>query len=433
MSRFKRIQNNKLLKQTITYSLSDGLSRAIPFAVMPILAFYLDPSEFGIASNFMVFMTLISSLMGFSTYSYYSVHYYNIEEARKKKLAFNLITTNVFAFFLCLLLPLFFGNQFEEIYFIPLFWQLLGVLMGLTQLIFDLFTTYLRLQEKPKLFLRYKTISTLLSSVLSLVFVIGFKWSWEGRVLALVLTSVSLSLLSVYIFRKNGMFNAKFDLLEIKSIVKYGFPLIPHKVSSSIVRGVERGAITRFGSINDTGLFAFAQTMTSVLQMFSVAFLNAFSPHVYKQLSEDTCKKDIQSAVKRGLVRNTYFVLGLFGVILILVYLSLTVLISAVFTQEYASSIAYLPFFFLAAFFGFAYNLVSVYIFYSKKVRYFGLVSVAVGLSSVILNIMVIKQYGATGAAYTVVLTSMLKFVASGIYSQKVFPMPWIISNWLTN
>ena len=330
-----RLKKNRLIGQTITYAMSDGLSRAIPFAIMPILAMYLSPDEFGIASNFIIFVSLVSAIIGLNTESYYAVEYYNVNEAKKVKLAFNLILTNTLAFFMCLILPIFLGRQFEIYFFIPIFWQFLAVLMGLFQLIIELLSTYLRLEEKTKLYLRFKLLASSLSAALSLLFVVVFKWSWEGRVLALLSVSVIISILSIYIFSKNGMFKLIWDPKEIKNIVKYGFPLIPHKLSTWVQGGVESALITKNQGIYNTGLYSFAQNMATVMNLFSQSFTSAFSPYVYKQLSID--QKTVESAIqmKMALIKKTYLALIAFGILLFTSYFVLIFFIKLLFNDEY--------------------------------------------------------------------------------------------------
>ena len=53
-----------LVKETFVYTLTDVIGKAMSFILLPIVSFFLPPSELGIATNFTVLTSLIILLAG---------------------------------------------------------------------------------------------------------------------------------------------------------------------------------------------------------------------------------------------------------------------------------------------------------------------------------------------------------------------------------
>ena len=55
-----RLLKHPLLKSSLIYTLSDAINKAVPFLVLPILSYYLLPSDYGIVANYGVLLSVIS-------------------------------------------------------------------------------------------------------------------------------------------------------------------------------------------------------------------------------------------------------------------------------------------------------------------------------------------------------------------------------------
>jgi O-antigen/teichoic acid export membrane protein len=417
---------NPILKNFISYVVTDGVARAMPFLVMPILALYLSTEEFGIASNFLVFTQLIGAIIGLSTYSYLSVEYYKTDVNERKGLIGNLVLLNFGIFCICALIIPFLSSYFETWFFIVLQWQLLGCLMMFFTSITELLVTYLRLEEKIKQYRRYQLLRSFLSAVLSLIFVVLLGLSWQGRVLGLVITSFLVFIFAVVVFKKAGLLTMEIDINRLKKSVYFGIPLLPHKLSNWITKGFERILITSKVSISETGVFAFGSNFTSALTLIISSFFGAFSPFVYKKLSAEIQTEEGLYKQKTNILKTVYLSIVAFAIILILAYFVLFGAIILLFNEEYQEALKYIPFFLVAVFFRFFYNHFSLYVFYSKKVKWLGAITISVGIFQALIMIPLVTKFQGMGAAYAAVIGAILKSTMVGFYSNKVYPMPWL-------
>jgi O-antigen/teichoic acid export membrane protein len=417
---------NPLIKNFISYVITDGVAKAMPFLVMPILALYLSTEEFGIASNFLVFTQLLGAIVGLSTYSFLSVEYYKTKVNERKSLIGNLVLLNFVIFCVCVLIIPFFSSYFENWFFIVLQWQLLGCLMMFFTAVTELLVAYLRLEEKIKQYRSYQLTRSFLSAILSLIFVVILGLSWQGRILGLVLTSFIIFLFAIIIFKKANLLTFKINIKRLKDSALFGIPLLPHKLANWIVKGFERILITSKVSISETGVFAFGSNFTSALTIIITSFFGAFSPFVYKKLSLEMASEEALYKQKAKILKLAYLSIAVFAILLILAYGALHIVIKLLFNEEYQEALNYIPFFLVAIFFGFLYNHFSLYIFYSKRVKWLGVITISVGVFQALIMFPLINEFQGMGAAYAAIIGAILKSTMVGIYSNKVYPMPWL-------
>ncbi|KAF2519774.1 oligosaccharide flippase family protein [Flavobacterium salilacus subsp. salilacus] len=426
--KIKNVLGQPVVKRMAVYVLTDGLSKAVPFLIMPVIALYLSPSEFGVASNYLVFTQMIGAFIGMNTNSYFSVDYYRTDTTQKPILLSNLIFVNVFFALITFILVAIFTNYLEEFFAIALMWQLLGCLMMLFSSITDMFVVYLRMEEKLRLYSRYQILRSLSSAGFSLLFVVVFLMSWQGRVYALLVTNLLVFILAVVSFHKRGMLTLTIDKVRIKDSLKFGLPLMPHKLSTWIRSGFDRIMITTKVGIQDTGLYSFGANISNAVSLFTTSFFGAYTPYVYKELKAAEDSEGEEHKIKRGIIKKSYMSAIGFAVLLIIADIVLTVFVKLFFNDTYQSSIIYFPFFFIAMFFNFVYNLVSMFVFYSKNTKYLGIITIAVGIIQGALTIPLINKFGTIGASFSLIVGSLLKAITVAYYSQKVYPMPWLFN-----
>ncbi|AWA28643.1 hypothetical protein HYN48_00285 [Flavobacterium magnum] len=418
-----------VVKRMMVYALTDGLSKAVPFLIMPIIALYLKPAEFGIASNYMVYTNMVGAFIGLGTQSYFSVDYYRTDIKNRAKLLTNLVAINFTITVLSSIVILLTSGYIKNFFVIGLEFQLLGSLMMFFSAFTDLFVIYLRMEEKLKQYSRFQLMTSLSSALLSLLFITVFLMSWEGRVYALLLSNLILFIIAAIAFAKKGLLKFTYDKAMVKDALKFGIPLLPHRLSTWIRSGFDRLVITKKQGINATGIYSFGSNISNAVTLFVNSFSAAFTPYVYKQLKigEDEIEKDF--GIKKKIVKTCYLATVIFGVLLVVSYILLALFIQICFDSSYRDAILYMPFFFISIFFGFIYNIVSMFVFYSKKTKFLGIFTMTIAIVQAASVIPLVNWFGTMGAAYSLLVGSFLKAFIIIIYSQKVYPMPWLTNS----
>ena len=93
---FKRFTSSSLFKNTFVYVFCDGINRAIPFLLLPFITHYLTPADYGVVTNFNVYVQILS-VFYFSTAGALPVMFYKLEKGELKRYVFNMIMLNTYA------------------------------------------------------------------------------------------------------------------------------------------------------------------------------------------------------------------------------------------------------------------------------------------------------------------------------------------------
>ena len=62
--RIKGYLQHPIFKRTAIYTITDGITKSISFIVLPIVSYFIIPSELGIAANFDVLQNIVILLAG---------------------------------------------------------------------------------------------------------------------------------------------------------------------------------------------------------------------------------------------------------------------------------------------------------------------------------------------------------------------------------
>jgi O-antigen/teichoic acid export membrane protein len=77
--------------------------------------------------------------------------------------------------------------------------------------------------------------------------------------------------------------------------------------------------------------------------------------------------------------------------------------------------------------FGGMYKMVVNYIFYVEQTKILAWITFTGAIINIALNYVLIKQFGAVGAAMATCFVSIFFFLFTWIFSNKVYKMPWLL------
>ena len=83
--------HKSLVKETFVYTMTDVIGKAMSFILLPIVSYFLPPSELGIATNFTVLTTLIILLAGLAIVNSIPYFFYEQEKDENISLISNLL------------------------------------------------------------------------------------------------------------------------------------------------------------------------------------------------------------------------------------------------------------------------------------------------------------------------------------------------------
>ena len=419
-----KILKHPLLKSSLTYTACAAINKAVPFLILPILSYYLIPSDYGIVANFSVLLSIISIFAVLGLNGAISVNYFTLSKTELSRYIFNGILLILISS-LILIIGIFFLNEIIYSFFkLPTVYQYLSVLMALTSAFTTISLTLFRLEDKPFSFGVYEISKTVLDIGLSLTLVVVYKMGWIGRVDGMLIASLFFGFLSLYIIYRRGYLKFNYDKTFIIAILAFGLPLIPHSLSFWLRSGVDRIFITKYIGEAETGLYATGFQFGILISFLTLSFNNAFLPYMYKLLTEKNIDKLNQNKV--GLVKLAYY--GIIGLIVMCVVFTIgsNFILEYFFSDKYASASEFIFWAILSQTFQGIYLFFVNYIFFVKKTKYLAMITFFCASLQVVLSYLLINKIGAIGAAYSTACISFINLLLVAYYSNKVYDMPWL-------
>lgn len=409
------------------YAFSDGISKAMPFLVFPIVAYMLTPAEFGLVSNFNVLCQILFAFTLLNTPTYLTVEYYKCSREKRQSLILNILLLLLILLSISLILTLLFRNLIFKYTELTIKWQLYALIWVWFNSIIYIYQAKLRLDEKAKKFGVYQFVQSLFSAGFTILFVVLLKWGWRGRIESLVITNLVIGGFGFFILIREGIFSSKIDWITIKYAFFFGIPLLPHTLSFWLKNGLDKIYITNTISIAENGIFTFAGMLVSIFFMVTSAFFSAYTPYLFKTLAsiETISTSNEKENIKIKLLNQVKYFILVYTVANILGYFLIKIVIELFFFEKYGSSLRYIPWLQLSSFFGIFYAIFSSYVFYMKSTKILGIITMSTAVLQALLNYFAVLQYGVMGIIAVGLLISLIMAILVGIHSNKVYPMPW--------
>lgn len=415
--------SHSLFKSSLIYTVCDAVNKSVPFLILPVLSYYLLPSDYGIIANFNVILSIASIFIMIGIDGAIGVQFFKLSRIELAKFNFNGFLVICAISLLLLGFVLTFHHLIFEWVKIPLSYQLLVILMAFATTITSINLSLWRLEEKPIKFGVYEISQTIVNVGISLILVIIYKLGWIGRVNGMFAASLVFGLYSLFLLFKREYLVVNYDRKFIKYIFYFGTPLIPHALSFWVRSGIDRIYITQFEGESETGLYATGFQFGLLISFITMSFNNAFVPYLFRLLSE----KDeyMLQKNKEQLVRLTiYIMLGL-AVSAVLFTLFSYFMLHYFFSENYVAAEEFVVWAIAAQTFQGFYLLFVNYIFFVSKTKFLAMITFSCACLQLVLSYFLIKDYGAIGGAYSTVIVSFVNFVAVAGFSNKVYRMPW--------
>lgn len=357
-SRFK----NETLRNGAFFTIFTFINKGVNFILLFLLAKYITPTEYGYWSLFGTIVMFIGYFIAMTTEGYISIAYFQEGMAGvKKSFSCILLTTFIVSGFLFSIATLS-RDYLQKTLELP--WQYLYLAIGVA-----FFTVYsnvcmdfLRIKKKIALYGIFSCSSAFLVFGLSVILVKYFFMGWRGCAQA--------QFFSVLLFGSVGLcyflFSKKIaapNKAHWKTMLCWGFPLIPHLAASFIRFGCDRYIIDYYYSVEEVGLFSFAVTLSAAIVMIGSGFNDANSVNIFETLGNEMLKPE-EKIIYLNKQKKIIFFVYLFSSIAVTI---LCYLFVPIFLPKYALSINYFIILACYAFLQCAYFLYASYLFFYKR------------------------------------------------------------------
>lgn len=421
--RLKFGKRKTLLGNALIYILSDGITKALSFLILPFVSFYLIPEQLGIAANFDVLQSILMLLAGQAIVNALPYFYYDRSREEIGLLVSNLLFI-IIAVNLCfLIIILLIYGLIDEYLHIGLFLQLLTLISVIANLLLSINLILYRLEEKPFVFLKLQLLQSLIYVFLLILLVVCLRKEALGKIYSAVFSCSIVCLLHIYLLYKRGYLIWKIDRNSIGELLRFGIPLLPHSLSFWIKSGMDKILLTTFCGLSVNGLYSMAMSFGAIYSIFKVAFDNAYIPYLQKRISKMTF--DNQKAEKKQLVRISYIISSVFFLLFFVVMFICWILIQYVLSDLYRDSFQFIPWILFSLTIYSFYSLVVQYPYTAKKTLGLGIITFSGSIIQLLLTFVLVRMLGADGIKYSLVIGALVTMFSVWWYSNRVYPLSW--------
>lgn len=391
---------------------------------MPYLSHFIDPAGYGILSMVNSFVTILIPLVGFTASGLIAVEFYRVRDKKEFASIFSSIQViPIVPGLIFFLITLFFPFAFARFFEIPLeksYWIPLSVLIALLSIYYESMAAYIVIEQKPRLFVKFSLFRVLLEVGLTILFVSVFRLSWEGRLLSWLIATVISFIISVLYFNNQGLLTLNIKKKHFRAGLLFGLPLILHTIGKFVINQSDRIFIAKMVSIDEAGIYNIGYQVGMVILIVVSAVTNFIQPFLYERLSDLTRKAEIE------IVRVSYIIIV--GLLILLLFLTLTTpfLFHYLIDKSYLSGSIFVFWTGLSYFFWGVYIIFAGYIFYIKKTKILGYLSILNVLLNITLNYFLILKFGALGASYATCISYFIIVIIVIFIATSFYPLPWL-------
>jgi len=262
----------KLIKHASIYGVGTIARQLASFIMLPIYTRYLTPADYGVIGLLHVAFIVIERLFGARLIDAVPKFYYTEQSKDDPGLSNTvvstaLIITTTVSFFSTVLLVVI-RDEFSSVAFGTVeFGTIVGIYstLLLTSALEQYALVYIRLQQRPVLFVNVNLCKLVVQLALNIWLVVFLELGVLGVAISAAGSSLLFgALLTAYTVNYTGL---RFDRSIAEKVIKFTWPLWISGLAGIYIWTSNRYFIRAFGSLDDVGLFGLAAKFASVLMI----------------------------------------------------------------------------------------------------------------------------------------------------------------------
>ena len=407
-------------KSLSIYTTTSILNSAIPFLLLPILTNYLTVEEFGLLAIIQIFIIFTIPFISINIQSTLQLEYHELDEKEFALWVSSVLLIPLVTIFVVLLFFILFESYLHSFVNTSLIWILLIPLIAFMQVIPQTILSIYKISERPIDYAKYQLFLTAVNLILTLGLVVLLNLNWEGRILAIFFTYLLFTILGIFLLLKMKLIIFSIRKTYIKKALQLGTPLILHVVSASLFMMSDRLFISYYLGNEALGIYAVGAQVAMVALIIQQSFNQAWVPYLFKNLKIGLMENKIK------IIKISYLAILFFMILPFFLHLINPLFFHFFIHEKFIQAMPYVFWIALGYSLLGMYKVVTNYIFYEKRVKLLSMMTFFSLLINLILNYVLIQNYGSIGVAYGTAITVGIFFVIAFIVANRVHKMPWL-------
>ena len=404
----------KYLKSFGAFSIGPIVGAVFSFITIPIITYFISPSEYGRVSMFTLFQNVLGMIAYLGLDQAY-IKFYHDEEDKEKLMLHSIVPALSLAVLVSI--GVFLLKEPLATWLYGSTEDLSCVYILIPYLPFFVVERFIlikyRMEQKGMLYSFFSIFSKaalLVLSVLTLKYYLcGYQSVIYSTVLAQILTTV---LLIISCYKNNKITVSEWEWSYVKTLLKYSLPLIPATIVGWVLNSMDKIMIRSLCDYQQLGLYDTALKIVSVLAIVQNCFSTFWSPIAFKWNKE---KKETEKFEEVGKILSIIMVSMFMGI------LTFKEVIIKILSPDYYNAVEILPFLLIYPIMYTVSEVTVVGIYFSGISVTTIIVAVCSCVLNVTLNSLLIPKYGAIGASIATGCSYILFFWLRTIISRKVW------------
>lgn len=408
----------EFIRDATVYGIGSGIERVLRLALVPIYIAGLSVAEFGAFGLLETFLNIAIWVIGGGLHSAIVRFGERSEPNARQYMMTGFVVTAGLGIVGTLLLLVMSNSRLvlgligETGYNRPL---RIGLLLLPAMMITTAVQGTWRIQRKSILLASYGILITLIELGGAIVLIVLWKRGLEGLLLARLISVWLAAIVGLaYYLRRFRLTDV--DLRFLRPMLRYGLPLIPHRIALELNNGAARFVLQYFLGLPAVGLYTVAEKVAGTVSQLSAPVADAYEAFVYNNAE----KENAQSLLRKA---SILFIAGIACAGLLIQYASPMLLSSFDREGVYTGALAIVGLLVLGAVFNGFYRVASFGIFLSKKTKLLPLITGASAMINVAVCFALIPRLGVSGAAIAAALSLFVKFVISYRVTARLYPI----------
>jgi len=408
-TRVKKSDIFETLKHSQNYFIAQIITNGLAFISIPIFTRFFSQEDYGIVSVYNSYLSFIIILLSANASASVSRYYFEKKQDFNEFLGTTLILTGGI-FLVTTSLYLVFYDFIASSMKLPGFLPLLLIFSSFIMIFNTIYFQIVQAQRRSLESAIVSIIKGVLTLILAIIFVLLIeKERYLGKIIATFIIGFVFAFFFIYQILATTKFSFNKD--HVKYILTYSIPLIPYALSSIILAFFDRIMINEVVDAASAGLYSLGYNIAMLIALVIGATQTALLPDFFTFLNQKQYSR-LDALVSKVFAIITFAALGLilFAPEIILVFVD----------TKFHESLSVIPIIIIGYLFFGMFTVYSRYITLTKKTIYSSLIMIISGLLNIVLNAILIPQFGYIAAAYTTAISYFCLFLLSWIVSKFV-------------
>jgi len=405
-------QLKAIFRDMVKYSPSKIIGMIGNAIIVPVYTSLLSPEQYGLYSLSIAVLSFLciifSDWVGLSGLRFFKHHQMTQDMPKYLTTLVTMLVSNICLMFI---LSYIFRHNFYDFFHIPVKYFFAILLLIIPVAIRALLFQLLRAQLKSLSF----TVSTIANQFMTILLSIFFVKVFHMGAIALLLgMAVSITLTDLLLIYQSNILSwfrlQKIEWHSVLPIMKYGIPIAATSLSAWIINQSNKFIMNSIHGFSQVGIVgvAYGLTLPLLMTIFSIITVAAI-PRIINMYEE---KIDVRPIISRF---TGYFVLIALPVITVISLYSVDFVQMLSSNDKFLDAFKLVPYFAFGTFFMAMADYTTLQYHFANKTYIDFIIKLTSGIVGVVLNILLIPQYGLIGVGIATLSANFLYFFLSAV------------------